>query len=178
MSIYHIQCALFLVSPPSPPMKLKRQTVQCERLLNSHHFGQLLQLANEKQSFMLMRKSHFLLLALYQGQMFFYKSSSKKQSTGHFPAAVGACSNHDGSLAHRHVLDQIMICQKFGPKRTNHKSHSYTWCTQCYFINSLPFIDNNYNFLQSFNKESKNRSLFQLKPTYHVKLSNVHPLQV
>jgi hypothetical protein len=56
-SVFDTSSVHCLVSPPSPPMSLKRCTLQSERLFNSPHLGQSLQFVNEKRSFIAQKHS-------------------------------------------------------------------------------------------------------------------------
>ncbi len=96
LSIFSTSSVYCLVSPTSPPMNLKRSTVQSERLCNSHHLRQHYSWP--------MRNSHFLLQVPLQGttnmcilrspkedsQWFFFvfkKTLHKMYCKGHFTAA-------------------------------------------------------------------------------------------
>ncbi len=133
------------VSPSTPPMNLKRWTVQSERLFSSHHLGQSLQLANKKQSFHCLPRRALLTCALVQAssrfRVFFCSLSSKKYCTGAFYGYCWACSQavpftnlsklckHAGqnhfAEPNWHVFDFSASIQFAG-------SHTQLWCSCSY----------------------------------------------
>ncbi len=66
---------------PTHEANLEKWIVQVDRLFNSHYLGQLLQLANEKQSFPTSARRKFIVV--------FDKSSSNKYCNGQFTITIG-----------------------------------------------------------------------------------------